>query len=148
MTLPKRQADSPPGAADSRLSTPPLASVTPLTSGQAGVISALPVEQDLELYQGDDFPLAVTVNNPDGSPANLTGATALAQIRATASLTSPVLATFTATISGNVISLHLTSAMSTNLPPSCVYDCQMTDVSANVTTLIAGKITVTPQVSQ
>jgi hypothetical protein len=127
---------------------PELAEVEPLVTGGPVTLIAVPAEVDLELYAGDDFTFTITVNNPDGTAANLTGFTAMAQIRAAASLSSPVLASFTPSIAGNVISLHLPSTGSTGLPPTCVYDAQMTDPSSVVTTLVAGTVTVAPQVTQ
>ena len=125
-----------------------LAEVEPLVTGGPVTLTAIPAEVDLQLYAGDDFTFTITVNNPDGTATDLTGFTAMAQVRAAASLSSPVLASFTPSIAGNVITLHLPSTGSTGLPPTCVYDAQMTDTNSVVTTLVAGTVTVAPQVTQ
>jgi hypothetical protein len=122
--------------------------VEPFVTGGPVTLTALPANVNLSIYQGDDFQMTIAVNNPDGSPADLTGATVMSQIRAAASQSSPVLATLTPSISGNVISLHLASVDSAALPPSAVWDCQMTDAKPYVTTLVAGTVTSTPQVTQ
>src|SRR6059036_3254727 len=88
-----------------------------------GPIVALPTVIDLELYAGDDFYLDLTVTNPDGTAADLTTAVASAQIRAAANAADPM-ATFAATITGNVIHLHLTAAAAASLV-SGVWDCQI-----------------------
>lgn len=121
------------------------AAAAPPTPPTPGEITALPQTVNLSLYAGDDFYMNLTVTNPDGSPADLSQATVLAQIRSAANL---VLATFSSNVVGNVIELHLTSGASAGLPASGVWDCQITTPLAGVTTLAGGTVSVTPQVSQ
>ena len=112
----------------------------------APVISAVPEQQDLKLYEGDDFHLDVDVSDPLGAPADLTGAVAAAQIRLTTD-DETILAAFTCTITDSTISLHLPSADAVDLPTSAVWDLQITD-SGIVTTLLYGKVTVQPEVTR
>lgn len=116
----------------------------------AGPISALPLSQDLALYAGDDFYLDLTVTNPDSTNADLTGATPKSEIRVTAADTTAI-ATFIATVDAvnkNVIHLHLSHTSSAGLPAAAVWDCQITDAGGNITTLVAGKVTVTAEVTR
>jgi hypothetical protein len=107
------------------------------------LIVAQPAVVNLALYAGDDFYLDVTVTNPNGSAADLSSAVAQAQIR-TAPEDDPPIAVFAVTITANVIHLHLTHAASTGLV-SGVWDCQI--ATPDVTTLAAGTVIVTPEVT-
>jgi hypothetical protein len=128
-----------------RTAAPTVAAVEPLAST---TINALPVEVDLNIYMGDDFPIDVAVTDSvTGGPMDLTGITAKSQIRATAADTN-ILATLTPTIAGNVITLKLSHTDSAKLPLQCVWDMQITDAAGNITTLVAGKVTVAPEVTR
>jgi hypothetical protein len=107
----------------------------------------LPTPVPLELWRGDDFPLDLTVTNYDGSAANLTGATAAAQVRISATDTVAA-AVFTATISGNVVHLKLPHAESVKLlAGTATWDCQLTQATGDVVTLAAGNVLVKGQVT-
>jgi hypothetical protein len=108
-------------------------------------ITAVPVVVNLVLYQGDDFFVDLTVTNPDGSAADLTGVIAQAQIRA-APGAPDILASFTTSITTNVIHLHLPHTEAEKLSlNNCAWDCQI--VGLNVTTLTAGYVAVMPEVT-
>jgi hypothetical protein len=111
----------------------------------ASTVTALPTVVNLNLYAGDDFYLDLTVTNPDGSAADLSTAVATAQVRAHTSAPDPPLATFTATIAGNVIHLHLHSVDTATLTAG-VWDCQI--ATPDITTLVAGSVTVTGEVTR
>jgi hypothetical protein len=100
-------------------------------------VVAGPAEVDLWLYQGDDFALTLTVTNPDGSAANLTGATFLAQVR---DINGVLLATFNPTVAANVVTLALPHAVTAGLPAAGLWDCQMTGSSGSVQTLAGGAV--------
>jgi hypothetical protein len=117
-------------------------------SGAPAVIERLPLTVTLILYQRNDFSLAIEVTEPTGEPADLTGADVLAQIRTSPSSAS-VAGEFAPEIDeGGLIVVHLTAAVSAALPARCVYDVTMTDAAGQVTTLIAGTITIQPGVSR
>ena len=72
---------------------------------------------DITLYTGTNFTLSLTVTNADGTAVDLTGASIVSQIRAAS--TSPILATFTTTItnaSAGKATLSLTNAQTLALP--------------------------------
>lgn len=109
-------------------------------------IESLPAKQDIALYQGDDFYLDITVKNQDGTPANIAAATPKAQIR-TVPEDPTILASFVATITTNVIHLHLLAAASALLIPGPAYwDIQI--AMPDVTTLMAGKVTIHAEVTR
>jgi len=110
------------------------------------VLSALPAAVNLLLYKGDDFTMTLTVTNPDGSAASLTGATFKAQIR-TAPGAATLLASFTTSVATNVVTLMLPNASSATLPAACAWDCQMTATAGTITTLAAGTVSVSGDVS-
>jgi hypothetical protein len=109
-------------------------------------LTALPMTANLFIYAGDDFYVDLIVVNSDGTSTDLSSATAKAQIRAKPTDPDPALASFTATISSNVIHLHLPSAQSTGLVGTLVWDCQIT--YPDVVTLVAGTVSVTPEVTR
>jgi hypothetical protein len=116
--------------------------------GSAANITILPVTVNLTLLMGDSFSFTVTVTNPDGSAANLVGATILADIRVKATDPNPAPASFTSAIAANVITLSLTPAVTAALPASTVWDCQMTETTGKITTLCGGTLTLTQDVSR
>ena len=109
-------------------------------------VGALPLPVNLLLYEGDDFFLDLTVTDSLGAAVDMTGATPTAQIRDVPD--SPtLLATFTCTTTTNVIHLHLPAAEAAKLSaPAAVWDCQI--ATPNILTLVAGTVTVTPQVTE
>lgn len=109
----------------------------------ATLIDARPAAVNLALYAGDDFWLDIAVTDPAGDPADLTGQTARSDIRSRADM--PVVASFTATIAGNVIHLYLAGADVAGLPQAAVWDCQLAD--ADTVTLAAGNVRTWPQVT-
>jgi hypothetical protein len=109
--------------------------------------SAWPNTVDVDIYQGDDFSMTLTVTNPDGSAANLTGATAAAQIRS-APASTDIAATFTTTIASNVVTLTLTHTAATALSGNYVWDCQLTYSGGTVNTIAAGRVRVAAEVTR
>ena len=114
----------------------------------ANTVANIPGSADLDLYQGDDLYFTVTVTNPDGSAANLTGATAASTIRPGPD-NPTVIAAFTCTISTNVITLHLPNAQSALLTPTAaVWDLQITTSIGEIYTLLFGNVNTVLQVTQ
>jgi len=111
------------------------------------ILSALPAAVDLYLYKGDDFSMTLTVTNPDGSAANLTGATFKAQIRS-APGAATVLASFTTSVATNVITLTMAATDTLTLPAGAAWDCQMTTSAGKIQTLAAGQVKTTADVSR
>lgn len=110
----------------------------------------LPSNFDLEVYKGDFLPLEIDLLNPDGTPLNLTGYIASAQIRA--NFGDPVIYNFTAEIPApttGVVKLTLPSTVSAGIAPGhYVWDFQVTDGSGNVRTYLAGDVTVFNEVTK
>jgi len=103
---------------------------------------------NLNLYAGDDFVMVVTVQNDDGSAVDLTGYTAVSQIKTRIGDATP-LATFTCVTGGTAgtVTMTLPNAESASLTSGVVYDMQITSSGGVITTLIAGSLTINPQVT-
>lgn len=111
------------------------------------VITALPAPVNLRLYAGDDFIFTLSVSWPEGIEIDLGEYDVRAQIRERTS--SPDIAgEFIVSTDGNVIVLHLDSATSADLPARSVWDCQTTATDGFVTTLAAGTIEMTEDVTR
>jgi hypothetical protein len=114
----------------------------------ATTITRLPTQVNLVLYEGDDFTFMVSVKDSSGQPVDLTGVTARAQIRA--SITAPaILGSFTPTVdalAGNIW-LHLADTVSSALPSTGVWDVEI-DRGGEITTLAAGTVSMTPDVTR
>ena len=109
------------------------------------VLAALPTPVDLRLYAGNDFTCTLTVTDPAGAPFDLTGYTVLAQVR---DASGTLLATFSSSISTNVVTLSLTKAQTAAVTVPALWDATVTDpVAHRASTLAAGDVTVTPAVS-
>jgi hypothetical protein len=117
----------------------------PVNSLGAVEIVTLPLAVNLTIYQGDDFFLYLTVTDTLGNPINMDGWTAAAQIRAAP--TTQVIAAFTGSTTANQVALQLPHLEAMKLPRKAVWDCQVTDLAGVVTTLVAGKVTATPEVT-
>jgi hypothetical protein len=112
----------------------------------AETVTRLPAPVNLQIYRGDDFGFMLLVTDEAGEPVELPGAGALAQVRATPDAAA-VLASFDAFVDGNGITLRLTGDMTAVLPRRCVWDVEVI-LDGWVTTLAAGSMSVTPDVSR
>lgn len=109
---------------------------------------------DLSIYQGDDYAAQVTVYEGDGTtPFDLAGYSSQAQIRPNLTDPSPdPVASFTVNITqqeSNVITIglpHDVSKTLTNL--EYVWDLQVIDPTGLITTLLAGQVRVTREVTR
>jgi hypothetical protein len=101
--------------------------------------------------QGANFTTTVTISDSDGSALDLTGYTALAQIRKTYESTTATdfTTTFDADRTTGKISISLTNAQTSTLEYGrYVYDLVVTDVSSVKTRVVEGIATVNPSVSR
>jgi hypothetical protein len=112
----------------------------------AKTVTGIPTAVNLAVYQGDDLYLDLAVTNA-GQPADLTGYTAAAQIRATP-VDTTILATFSVTIAASTVHLHLAHTDARNLTGQAVWDCQLTDPTGNISTIAAGSVAVTADVTR
>jgi hypothetical protein len=127
----------------------PAARVPDPRIGPPITIERRPQVVNLLLYRGDDFALVIEVYGPDGEPADITGGTAVAEIKASPDAPGAVgsFAADVATYSAEgLIVLHLLSAVSFGLPPNSAYDCPLVIEGAR-TTLIAGTIGMMPNIT-
>lgn len=108
-----------------------------------------PGEVDLCVYRGDSGRVRVHVTDAAGEPVDVTTATWDCDFRATADdaavLCSPDIELVVGVV--NAIDLVLTTEMSAALDSDCVWDLEMT-LAGEVTTVLAGKVIVTKDVSR
>ena len=104
---------------------------------------------NLTIYQGDDYAADCVVTTPDGAAADLTGYEAHSHIRMGYNDTSPNgVAQFETSINANVVTLVLGHDISRTLVNnSYVWDLQLIDSQGWVTTILAGQVLVTRQVT-
>ena len=103
----------------------------------------------LNIYQGDDYVGLVRVTNVDGTPADLTGYTAQAQIRRAVADTDPVVVAEIATlIAGNIVNLSVAHAVTVALSGRYVWDLQLISGAGTITTIAAGKVPITQEVTR
>lgn len=105
---------------------------------------------DLTIYQGDDMAWEVHVTLEDGvTPADITGYTALAQIRrSVADQEAVVDATMTTAVVTPNVSLSLTHDQTELLCGRYVWDLQLTSPTDIVTTILQGNVKVTAEVTR
>jgi len=116
------------------------------TANNPQILTSLPIYVDVMTYEGDDLFIDIAVNNPDGSPTDLSQATVTAQVRTSPNATT-ILANFEVVVAANDIHLQLPSAQAQLLQLETVWDCQMS-IAGVVTTLAAGTIYCTPDVTR
>lgn len=106
----------------------------------------MPTKADLAIYQGDDYAAVVTV---DGL-TDLAGFTAQAQIRVGPADTNPqiVVEIDTALALPNTINLVIPNEVTLRLSGTYMWDLQVTDPGGVISTLLAGIVTVTPEVTR
>jgi hypothetical protein len=104
---------------------------------------------NLTIYQGDDYAAVVTVRNADGTPADISTYTAEAQIRrAAADVDEVVVATFTAVVASPAVNLTLTHDQTLPLTGSYVWDLQLVSAGGVITTIMAGQVRMTAEVTR
>ena len=108
----------------------------------------MPGQLPFALYRGDTarWRFTLWLDTAKTQPADLTDATAKAQIR-----DKPAGAVIVALVCAvelpNVVTAELTADASRTLPAKGVWDLQMTYADGSVVTILAGPVTVTPDVT-
>ena len=104
---------------------------------------------NVTIDQGSTFSTTYTINDSDGSPINLSVYTGAAQMRKAYSSSNSTAFTVTANSSG-IILISMTANATGNLTSGrYVYDIELTSTAnGNVTRMIEGIVTVTPQVTK
>jgi hypothetical protein len=105
---------------------------------------ATPPRVDLRLYQGDDYTMTLTVTDSANNPVTLTGTVAASLAAAPGQAAA---ATFGVSVATNVVTLTLPAATTALLAGPYSWDCQWTDATGKVTTLAAGNVKVTVDVT-
>lgn len=123
--------------------------VTP-TAAPSSVVISQPQPVDLVIYRGDTGRFRVSVTDPQGAPLDVSTASWNAQIRQNADDPQPVTAFTIQPVSGDTSSIDviLNASESATLDFSTgAWDLQMS-MGGEITTLMAGKVNVTADVSR
>jgi hypothetical protein len=102
----------------------------------------------LLLYRGDTYRWQFTLWTDAGKtqPADLTGVVVKAEVRAAPG--GALLAALACTVTlPNIITADLTATASATLPPTGAWDMQLTYPDGHVATVLAGAVTVAPDVT-
>lgn len=104
----------------------------------------------MRIYQGDSYAGEVPVTNAaDGSPADLTGYTALCQLRRQVADLDPVVAaSFTTFVENSTVYLSLDKSITRLLQARYVYDVELTAPDGTVSTVLWGDAIVVPEVTR
>lgn len=110
----------------------------------------MPDVGNLDIYQGDDYAATILVTDAVGNPVNLTGYLIQSQIRVGPADSNPTVSveitcTFTAP---NQITIKIPHTTTKLLTGRYVWDLQLTATDGTVTTIIAGAVSVTPEVTR
>jgi hypothetical protein len=110
----------------------------------------VPSKANLAIYQGDDYAAVVTVSNGGADPPDLTGYIAQAQIRDSPADAETLVAVEigVAIAPPNFINLLIRSDVTVNLSGRYVWDLQLTDPLGFITTILAGDVFITPEVTR
>jgi hypothetical protein len=105
---------------------------------------------NLDVVQGDDYVATVSVTNADGSPADISGYTAKAQIRQdVADEARRVDVEITTAVASPNVTLTIPHATTQTLTAaSYVWDLQLTSAGGQITTILAGTVIVTREVTR
>ena len=102
---------------------------------------------NLVIDQGSSFSITINLSDVNGDPLNVTGYTTSGQMRK--HYTSSNAVNFSTAISNGELSLTLTSEQTANIVAGrYVYDVELTDQSNNITRIVEGIVTVTPEVTR
>lgn len=120
-----------------------------VTGNDGPLTLSKPLAVDLSVYRGDTGMFRITVSNPDLTPHNVTDATWDADIRSEADDSTVIVSMTVSPVPGDSssVDVSLTAAMSALIEENAVYDVEMTQ-GGIVTTLIAGRIVLTKDVSR
>ena len=111
----------------------------------------MPARADIGIYQGDDWGAFVTVLDAAGMNKDLTGYTAVAQVRRQVADKDPLIVaelTIAIQTAAPQISLSLTHDQTAPLSESYVWDLELTAPDGIVTTILAGAVRVIPEVTR
>jgi hypothetical protein len=110
----------------------------------------VPSKANLAIYQGDDYAAVVTIVNGTTTPPDLTGYLAQAQIREGPADDNPAVVVEIAAVlvPPNIINIVIPHTITTGLSGTYSWDLQLVDSGGTVTTVLAGTVNVTPEVTR
>lgn len=107
------------------------------------------IKANLFVDQGATYATKLVVADPNGTPVDLTGYTAAAQIRKHYTSSNAVSFSVSITPSTGSVVLNLSANSTANLVAGrYVYDVELTDGSGRISRIIEGIVTVSPNVTR
>ena len=104
-------------------------------------------KENLVIDQGTTYSVTINLDDENGDPLNIVGYSSRAQMRK--HYTSSNAVTFSTSLTNGELTLSLTANQTSNIVSGrYVYDAELIDASGNVTRIVEGIITVTPEVSR
>lgn len=107
------------------------------------------LKANIVIDQGTTFQTSINVTDDNNDVVDLTGYSAVAQMRK--HYTSSNATSFTTSISPSlgIVTLSMNANTTNTITPGrYVYDCELTDTNGAVTRLVEGIVTVTPGVTR
>lgn len=107
------------------------------------------IKANIIVDQGSTYSTSFNLTDDGDNPLNLTTYTGAAQFRK--HFTSSNSVSFTVTLGGNngIVTLSLSANATANVTPGrFMYDVELTDSSNNITRVVEGIVTVTPNITR
>lgn len=102
---------------------------------------------NLVIDQGSTYSVSINLTDENGDPMDVVGYTSRAQMRK--HYTSSNAVTFNTSLATGTLTLSLSSnTTQTIVPGRYVYDAELIDPNSNVTRIVEGIVTVTPEVTR
>src|SRR5262245_51558254 len=107
-----------------------------------------PWKMDLSIYRGDSYKRRCTLSVEEAKtiPADVTGCTVKAEVRSGPG-TAVITTLATSVTMPNQINVTLSAAVSATLPAAAKWDLQLTYATSDVTTVVAGAVSVTSDIT-
>jgi hypothetical protein len=128
-------------------SASPFGVTTGELSGATSVVISDPLPVDLYVYRGDSGRFRVAINDPDGAPLDVSGATWDCDIRTQYDADPPIVSLDVNPIDASTVEVVLNTTMSALLVDNAVWDLEMT-LNGEVQTLLSGVVHVHKDVSR
>lgn len=102
---------------------------------------------NLVIDQGSTYSVSINLTDDNGDPMDVTGYTSRSQLRK--HYTSSNSVSFNTSLATGTLTLSLTSTVTALIPAGrYVYDAELIDAANNVTRIVEGIVTVTPEVTR
>ncbi len=109
------------------------------------------IKANITVEQGADFSTHINITDNNGVAVDLTGYTGASQMRKhwTSSTSYPFTVAFASPTTSGVVTLSMTAAETSAIPPGRYnYDVELTSSANSVSRIIEGLVTVSPEITR